>query len=82
VSRINLTGDEIREWISHPTTKAQLHNLKLMVDSALKGVLGAARTSSDEKVRDAAATHRSYEMMLRILQEANGSDKDSEPSEE
>ncbi len=82
MKEIPITEAEMTEWISHPTTKAQLHNLSVMVDRALKGVVGAAAKSSDPEVRGALAKYRGYEMMLKILQEKHGSDQDSESGQE
>ncbi len=75
---IRITDAELDEWLRHPTTKIHITNISVLVDRALKGVLGAARTSSDPDVRGASAKYHTYLQMLKILQEKHGKHDDSE----
>ena len=69
---IKLSDEEIKEWLNHPTTDAQLKNLSRRIDQALSKLLSAARNCPEPTVRSASAEYETYKKMLRIFQETHG----------
>lgn len=75
-TEIKISDEERGDWLRHPTTDAQVKNIRVAMDRALRNVLGAARTSSDPAVRGHSAEYETYVKMLRIFQEKHGSTED------